>query len=537
MDTGRTPNEMEMNGKEYKLYTNAKEEKGPTVSDALSHNKQKSKASKESNDEKVHEFPVKLELESVDVNEKQLDLIPEVIEKKHKCIMTKGNDNKNGSEVIAESKDKKKKKKLKKDNMLDDDTYCDLESKNKGLANKVDESAQDKVQVEETIRQKKATVSMKLSGSKGESKVKSKKRSIEAAENEADECKKASKKRKGTVSDGNENQPGQEVALEESKPKKTKDLEEVTDVQPHITLPNGHAHPQNKKENFQVDHVAAQNISPKHTDEGSKENLNNGVDIFNHSKFPMKQHVGSAEDGAETGYGANSQKWVDEHSENTYRRFMDSLSSQGSTEGGEASDPGTQSVTQESPTDEIPRAGLELISRIQTLQAKLDGYKREEEFRLENLEKLSDLTRSFEKVQLEQQKHFEKVQLEQHKRIEEQHKLIEEQQKHIKLFLEPYVSMMNAMNYATYPPHTGMIHASCPPPTGMDHASYPPPTGMPHLQSPYQPPDGSLPSSCPPYAPRSDLQFDQSQPQPQPRNRQSQADDDDDDDVVNLQKN
>ncbi|KAL0315996.1 UNVERIFIED_CONTAM: hypothetical protein Sradi_5477800 [Sesamum radiatum] len=156
---------------------------------------------------------------------------------------------------------------------------------------------------------------------------KSRKRSVEAAEDEVDESKKSSKKRKRTAHDENENKLDQEVAVEESKPKKTKSLEEGKDVLKQIN-------PSGANEN-----AAGQNCNDKQTDENTKSTLNNnGVDKSSQPKSARKEPKNSAEpktvnafqrvkveevefvderlqdnsywakDGADIGYGAKAQE-------------------------------------------------------------------------------------------------------------------------------------------------------------------------------------------------------------------------------------
>ncbi|KAL3830144.1 hypothetical protein ACJIZ3_018946 [Penstemon smallii] len=218
-------------------------------------------------DEKVDKFPVdqsaktqkekkkkksKLTSKSLEANENNIDVMPEVTEEKHKGLLSEGSDAKNDSEVIVESKDKKKKKKLKKENLLEDDK------------NEV----------------------VDVDG--------------------ANESKKASKKRKRTDSDENENQPGQEVAVEESKPKKTKGLEEGKDVQQPAA--NGHAQPQNKEENF-----SKSKSSRKQQITSSEPKTVNAfqrvkIDEVEFADERLQDNSYWAKAGAENGYGAKAQE-------------------------------------------------------------------------------------------------------------------------------------------------------------------------------------------------------------------------------------
>ncbi|KAH6798951.1 nucleolar/coiled-body phosphoprotein [Perilla frutescens var. frutescens] len=158
----------------------------------------------------------------------------------------------------------------------------------------------------------------------------------EAADDEADESKKASKKRKRMAPVENENQSGQEVEIEESKSKKPKGLEEGKDVPPQTAFPgaNGHADEQEKGDNLQARQLGSQKSS-KQTDEstinnngmvkqsqkksGSKQPKSsepNTVKAFQRVKIDEVEFVDErlqdnsywAKDGAETGYGAKAQE-------------------------------------------------------------------------------------------------------------------------------------------------------------------------------------------------------------------------------------
>ncbi|CAA0843029.1 Unknown protein [Striga hermonthica] len=144
---------------------------------------------------------------------------------------------------------------------------------------------------------------------------KSKKKKVEATENGDNEHEKSTKKRKRTDHVEKENQYGDEVAVEESKSKKSKGLEADKDLD---SGSNGHA---------------------KHTDENANGAvIGNGADKSSQKKSAKKQWNGSAEpkagnafqrvkidevefvderlqdnsywakDGAETGYGAKAQE-------------------------------------------------------------------------------------------------------------------------------------------------------------------------------------------------------------------------------------
>ncbi|KAK4432662.1 Nucleolar and coiled-body phosphoprotein 1 [Sesamum alatum] len=272
-DTGRPHEDIATNGK-----VNGKEDEDQRykTSDGLSLGDQKSKATKESNDEKF-------------------------------CESTTDHSTK-------KKKDKKKKKNKLMSEPLDD---------NENQTDAIPEVTESKHKRETTVDKK------------------SKKRSVEAAEDEVDESKKASKKRKRMAPDENENQLDLEVAVEESKPKKTKSLEEGKDVLKQINPSgaNGKSGGQNKEERFQAGQVGSENCNDKQTDENTKSTLNNnGVDKSGQPKSARKQHKNSAEpktvnafqrvkveevefvderlqdnsywakDGADIGYGAKAQE-------------------------------------------------------------------------------------------------------------------------------------------------------------------------------------------------------------------------------------
>lgn len=100
---------------------------------------------------------------------------------------------------------------------------------------------------------------------KKKSKLVSQSLDAEAAEDVVDESKKASKKRKRMASDEKENQSGQEVAIEESKSKKSKGLEEGTHVPPQTAFPgsNGHAGEQEKVDTLQIDNSSQKKSASK----------------------------------------------------------------------------------------------------------------------------------------------------------------------------------------------------------------------------------------------------------------------------------
>lgn len=244
-EAGRTLKGTVMSEKMNESYVNGKEDQSHKAS-GLSHKDQSSKASNESNGDKVPELAEgqsakkqkekkkkksKLTSQSLDADEKQIEVMPEVTESKHKGLLSKSS--------AAE--------------LLDGEITLDR---------------------------------------------KSKKRSAEAAEDGVNESKKASKKRKRMASDENENQSGEEIAVEESKPKKSKGLEEGKDVLRQAAFPgaNGHAGEQAKDETYQAGQVGFQKFSAKQTDESTKGAINNnGMDKSSQQKSASRQHKSSAE--------------------------------------------------------------------------------------------------------------------------------------------------------------------------------------------------------------------------------------------------
>ncbi|KAL6585562.1 hypothetical protein OROMI_002206 [Orobanche minor] len=233
----------------------------------------------------------------------------------------------NGEEVTVDQstkkqKDKKKKSKSRSQSLDADEKQIDIipeatESENQGLLSK--KSVAEVLDTEITIHKK------------------SKKKSVEAAENVVNESKKASKKRKKME---NEDHSGEGGAVDESKSKKSKGLEEGKDA-PQVAHPgaNGHAGKQNKEENVIRSQVGSQDLSTEQTDGSAKITINeNRVDSSGQQKSARKQRNHSAEpktvnafqrvkvdevefvderlqdnsywakDGAETGYGAKAQE-------------------------------------------------------------------------------------------------------------------------------------------------------------------------------------------------------------------------------------
>ncbi|KAL0344901.1 UNVERIFIED_CONTAM: Nucleolar and coiled-body phosphoprotein 1 [Sesamum radiatum] len=277
-NTGRTPEDIATNGKVNESYVNGKEDED--------------QINKTSDDLSVSDQKSKVPKESND--EKVCDITMDHSTKKQK--------------------DKKKKKNKLMSEPLD-----------------VNENQTDVMpEVTESKHKRETTVDKK-----------SKKRSVEAAEDEVNESKKSSKKRKRMAHDENENKLDQEVAFEESKPKKTRSLEEGKDVLKQInpSRASENAGGQNKGEKVQAGQAGSENCDDKQTDENTKSTLNNnGLDKSSQPKSARKQPKNSAEpktvnafqrvkveevefvderlqdnsywakDGADIGYGAKAQE-------------------------------------------------------------------------------------------------------------------------------------------------------------------------------------------------------------------------------------
>ncbi|CAI9760927.1 unnamed protein product [Fraxinus pennsylvanica] len=150
-------------------------------------------------------------------------------------------------------------------------------------------SEENKFQAKQKKRKKEATASPELSGSEmhdSENPIlgKPKQKSIETAEDRADEYSKASKKRKRFAPYENENHPFEEVAVEELKRRKTGGLEELKVVEQQITISggNGLAEPQN--------------FSVKKIDESTNGNIHkNELKKSSQPKSGKRQHNSSVE--------------------------------------------------------------------------------------------------------------------------------------------------------------------------------------------------------------------------------------------------
>ncbi|KAL6496386.1 hypothetical protein OROGR_029644 [Orobanche gracilis] len=247
----------------------------------------------------------------------------------HKDHKFKASKESNCEEVTVDQstkkqKDKKKKSKSISQSLDSDENQIDIipeatKSENQGLLSK--KYAAEELDTEITHK-------------------KSKKKSVEAAEDVVNESKKASKKRKRMAPDENENPSGEGGAVEESKSKKSKGLEEGKDV-PQVAHPgaNGHASQKIKEENLIRSQVGSHDLSTEQSDGSTKITINeNRVDTSGQQKSARKQRNHSAEpkivnafqrvkvdevefvderlqdnsywakDGAETGYGAKAQE-------------------------------------------------------------------------------------------------------------------------------------------------------------------------------------------------------------------------------------
>lgn len=202
-ETGREPEAIVKNEKKNESSMNGKKDPSCKTFDDLSHNDQKSKASKESNGDQVLEVEV--------------------------------------DQSTKKKKDKKEKKSKSASQSLDAD------GKQTNVISEVTKS-------KDTVSKNSAKELLE-----GETKIvgKSEKKSTEAAEDGVNESKKVSKKRKRIAPDENKDQPAQDVAVEESKAKKSKGLKEGKDVIPLIALAgaNGHAGKLDKDETLQAGQV------------------------------------------------------------------------------------------------------------------------------------------------------------------------------------------------------------------------------------------------------------------------------------------
>lgn len=142
--------------------------------------------------------------------------MPEVTEEKSKDL----NDGNDDPAALVESKDKKKRKKLKRDSLFEDGEKGSLRNKSKVDADKVVSDIlleEDKVQ---DIEKKRKEETME--------------KSVENVEDGANEYKRASKKRKRLAHDEDGKHPVEEVAVEESKRRKTDGRDEAKGVEQQV---------------------------------------------------------------------------------------------------------------------------------------------------------------------------------------------------------------------------------------------------------------------------------------------------------------
>ncbi|CAA2969974.1 Hypothetical predicted protein [Olea europaea subsp. europaea] len=249
----------------------------------------------------------KLTFELLDGNEKRPEVMPKVTEEKRKDL----NESKDDYAALVESKEKKEEKKLKKDGLLEDGEEGSLKNRSKVDVDKVVSGILlegDRVQDKKKKRKKEASV--ELSGSdagvldnKKEIINKSKKKSVETVEDGANEYKMASKKRKRLAHDEDGKQAVEEVAVEETKRRKTDGQEEAKDVE--------------LQGNGSLNNTGVEKSSePKSTRKQSNNFAEpKTVNAFQRVKVDEVKFVDErlqdnsywAKDGAETGYGAKAQ--------------------------------------------------------------------------------------------------------------------------------------------------------------------------------------------------------------------------------------
>ncbi|XP_022843869.1 nucleolar and coiled-body phosphoprotein 1-like [Olea europaea var. sylvestris] len=233
--------------------------------------------------------------------------MPKVTEEKRKDL----NESKDDYVALVESKEKKEEKKLKKDGLLEDGEEGSLKNKRKVDADKVVSSILlegNRVQDKKKRKKKEATVELYVSDAgvpdrKNIITNKSKKKSFETVEDGANEYKMASKKRKRLAHDEDGKQAVEEVAVEETKRRKTDGQEEAKDVE--------------LQGNGSLNNTGVEKSSePKSTRKQSNNFAEpKTVNAFQRVKVDEVKFVDErlqdnsywAKDGAETGYGAKAQ--------------------------------------------------------------------------------------------------------------------------------------------------------------------------------------------------------------------------------------
>ncbi|XP_022851818.1 nucleolar and coiled-body phosphoprotein 1-like [Olea europaea var. sylvestris] len=210
--------------------------------------------------------------------------MPEVTEEKSKDL----NDGNDDPAALVESKDKKKRKKLKRDSLFEDGEKGSLRNKSKVDADKVVSDIlleEDKVQ---DIEKKRKEETME--------------KSVENVEDGANEYKRASKKRKRLAHDEDGKHPVEEVAVEESKRRKTDGRDEAKGVEQQVngSLNGVEKSSQPKSTRKQINSSA----EPKMVNAFQRVK----VDDVKFVDERLQDNSYLAKDGAETGYGAKAQE-------------------------------------------------------------------------------------------------------------------------------------------------------------------------------------------------------------------------------------
>ncbi|CAI9779826.1 unnamed protein product [Fraxinus pennsylvanica] len=226
----------------------------------------------------------KLTSELLDDDEKRLEIMPEVTEEKSEDL----NDGKDDSAALVESKDKKKRKGRKKDILFEDVEKESFRNKSKVDADKVVSDIlleEDKDQDKEKKRQEEST-----------------EKSVKTVEDGANEYKMGSKKRKRLAHDEDGKQPVEEVAVEESKRRKTDGQEEAEGIEQQLNgSPNGvEKSSQPKSTRKQINSSA----EPKMVNAFQRVK----VDEVKFVDERLQDNSYWAKDGSETGYGAKAQE-------------------------------------------------------------------------------------------------------------------------------------------------------------------------------------------------------------------------------------
>ncbi|KAG6401657.1 hypothetical protein SASPL_138521 [Salvia splendens] len=204
----------------------------------------------------------------------------------------------NGS-TAEEINGKKKNKKSKNDTSVND---SEKTLEDTAMAEKLNESLENGYGDESGRASKKSNVKQEAISSEN----------AEATEDGIDESKKVSKKRKRMLPDETENKSGGEVAIEESKSKKSKCLKESKDV-PEA---NGHAFEGNFMNVSANSNEIGKSSQKKSANKQPKSSEPTTAKAFQRVKIDEVEFVDDrlqdnsywAKDGAETGYGAKAQE-------------------------------------------------------------------------------------------------------------------------------------------------------------------------------------------------------------------------------------